>query len=733
MSNSSDHRHVNSLWDDAAANALEPVGRLVYRSNLLGADGRITNTGGGTTSSKIEERDPFTRQPVEVLWVQGSGGDLRTSKRENFASLYLDSVLSLEGLYLETPADERGPKSPAEDRMAAMYPHCAFNLNPCASSIDTPLHAFVPARHVDHTHPSAVIAIAASENAAKLTQEIYGDEVIYAPWQRPGFDLGLILRDLCRAHPQARGVILGQHGLINWADDDKACYELSLRLIGRAAEFIGKHDEGRETFGGERHRRFDATAREQTLSRLLPWLRGQLARATGQRQIATVEFDEPVLRFVNSHDAPRLAELGTSCPDHFLRTRIKPLYVEWDPHTGNDDSLRARLTAALERYRSDHAEYYEKHKHPDSPAPRDPNPTVMLIPGLGMIAWGKDKSESRVAAEFYKGAVEIMRGAEAVDKYTALPTREAFDIEYSPLEEVKLQRRPPEKELARKVVVVIGAGSGIGRVLAGRVLEEGAHVVCVDLDQKSADATASELGQRVGPGIGAAGSGVSGCGYAVGYGASITNRAAVREMLDYAALCYGGIDVIAVTAGVSYAPDATGHISDDKWALTFSVNVTGPYIVGDEAGKTWRDQGLPAALVLTTSANAVVSRKGGAAYDTSKAAANHLVRELAVELAPVVRVNGVAPATVVHGGSILSRDRVIASLAKYSIAYTEQEDDDALRDKLAQFHADRTLTKTSVTPADQAEAMYLLLSDKLGKTTGQIIAVDGGLPEAFLR
>ncbi len=733
MSQPSDFHHVKYLWDDADTDALDPVGRLIYRSNLLGSDGRITNTGGGNTSAKIQEKDPFTAQAVDVLWVKGSGGDLRTSKKENFASLYLDSVLSLEALYLQTPAGERGPKSAIEDHMVAMYPHCTFNLNPRASSIDTPLHAVSPARHGDHTHPTAVIAIAASENAERLTKETSGDEVVYTAWQRPGFDLGLVLRDVCQQHPQAKGVILGQHGLINWADDDKECYELSLRLIEKAAAYIARHDKRRHTFGGEAHKEYGGAEREATLARLLPWLRGQLARATGKRQIATCEHDGSLLRFVNSHDAPRLAELGTSCPDHFLRTKIKPLFVEWDPHTGNDDGLRARLTAALERYRADYAEYYEKHKHADSPKLRDPNPTVILIPGLGMIAWGKDKSESRVTAEFYKCAVEVMRGAEAVDKYTALPTQEVFDIEYWLLEEAKLQRMPAEKEMARKVVVVIGAGSGIGRELAGRVLKEGAHVVCVDLDQKSADTTASELGRRVGPGIGVAGSGVSGCGYAVGYGASITGRAAVRRMIDYAVLCYGGIDAIGVTAGIFVPPDTTGHIPDDKWALTFAVNVTGSYVVGDEAGKTLRDQGIPASLVLTTSANAVVSKKGSVAYDTSKAAANHLVRELAVELAPNVRVNGVAPATVVQGSAMFPRDRVISSLAKYSIAYTEDEDDDSLRNKLAQFYADRTLTKTPITPADQAEAMYLLLSDKLSKTTGQIISVDGGLHEAFLR
>ena len=733
MAQSSDFRHVQYLWDDQTADALDPVGRLIYRSNLLGSDGRITNTGGGNTSAKLRERDPFTGQEVDVLWVKGSGGDLRTSKKENFASLYLDSVLSLEALYLETPAAERGPKSAVEDRMVGMYPHCTFNLNGRASSIDTPLHAFVPARHVDHTHPNAVIAIAASADAERLTKEIYGDEVVYTPWQRPGFDLGLILRDLCRKHPQAKGIILGQHGLINWADDDKACYELSLRLIEQAAVFIEQHDKKADTFGGEAHRGFGAAERDATLARLLPWLRGQLARATGKRQIATVEHGEGVLRFVNSRDAARLAELGTSCPDHFLRTKIKPLFVEWDPHTGNDDSLRARLTAALERYRADYAEYYSRHRHDNSPALRDPNPTVMLVPGLGMIAWGKDKSESRVTAEFYKCAVEVMRGAEAVDRYVALPTQEAFDIEYWLLEEAKLQRMPAEKELARRVVVVIGAGSGIGRELAGRVLKEGAHVVCVDLDQAAADTVAAELGRRVGPGIGVAGSGVSGCGYAVGYGANITERAAVRRLLDYATLCFGGVDAIAVTAGIFIAPDSTGHIPDDKWALTFAVNVTGSYVVGDEAGKTLRDQGLPASLVLTTSANAVVSKKGSVAYDTSKAAANHLVRALAVELAPHVRVNAVAPATVVQGSAMFPRDRVLSSLAKYNLPFSEEEDDDTLRNKLAQFYADRTLTKSPITPADQAEAMYLLLGDKLGKTTGQVIAVDGGLHEAFLR
>jgi len=364
---------------------------------------------------------------------------------------------------------------------------------------------------------------------------------------------------------------------------------------------------------------------------------------------------------------------------------------------------------------------------------RDPNPTVILIPGLGMVAWGKDKSESRVTAEFYNCAVEVMRGAEAIDTYIALPQQEAFDIEYWLLEEAKLKRMPAEKELARQVIVVIGAGSGIGKETAHRLAREGAHIVCVDLNEAAAQATAKEITDKLGQGIGVAGTGISSCGPALGLAANITDRKSVRAMLDNVALAYGGFDSICVTAGIFVPSDTTGHIPDDKWALTFSINVTGSYIVGDEASKTWKEQGLRGNLVLTTSANAVVAKKGSVAYDTSKAAANHLVRELAMELAPLVRVNGVAPATVVQGSAMFPRDRVIGSLAKYAIPYTEDEATESLVKKLAQFYADRTLTKSPITPADQAEAYFLLVTQRLSKTTGQVITVDGGLFEAFLR
>jgi rhamnulose-1-phosphate aldolase/alcohol dehydrogenase len=576
-----------------------------------------------------------------------------------------------------------------------------------------------------------VIAIAAAKSSERLTREIYGDEVIWTPWQRPGFDLGLILEQICKEHPTAKGVILGGHGLINWADDDKDCYELTLDLIERAGRYIEARDKGEQTFGGQKYQALDQARRHAIFAAILPWLRGQVSQH--KRFVGTVQDDPTILRFVNSHDAPRLAELGTSCPDHFLRTKIKPLYVDWNPQAEDVDALKRKLSAGLHQYRQDYAAYYEAHKHPDSPAMRDANPTVILIPGLGMIAWGKDKSESRVTAEFYNCAIEVMRGAEAIDEYTALPLQEAFDIEYWLLEEAKLQRMPPEQELARQIIAVVGAGSGIGREAALRLAREGAHIVCVDRDEAGAQASASAITDKHGLGIGVAGSGISSCGPAIGLGADITDRVSIRAMLEQVMLAYGGLDAIAVTAGIFVAPDTAGRIRDEQWAQTYAINVTGLYMVADEAAPIWRAQGLSANLVLTTSANAVVAKKGSLAYDTSKAAANHLVRELAVELAPLVRVNGVAPATVVEGSAMFPRERVISSLAKYNIAYSDDEPTAALTQKLAQFYADRTLLKRPIRPADQAEAIFLLLTQRLRQTTGQVISVDGGLHEAFLR
>ncbi len=731
--------YLRSRWDEAVAAALDPVARLVYRSNLLGADARITNTGGGNTSSKVAATDPLTGNTVRVLWVKGSGGDLRTATRANFASLYLDQVLSLRDMYGRFP--ERGPKTPAEDAMVGMYPHTTFDRNPTPASIDTPLHAFIPHAHVDHLHPVAVMAIATAARGPALTREVYGDDVIWTDWQRPGFDLGLKLERLCREHANAQGVILGGHGLISWADDDRECYERTLTLIRRAQDFLNARDDGKPAFGGPCAQPLPEAERRRVLVEVLPWLRGRVSREATNvpggalRQIATVEMRDEVLEFVNSRDAQRLAELGTSCPDHFLRTKIKPLCVDWDPQAEDAGALKIKLEAGLARYRGDYAQYYAKYKREDSPAMRRSSPSVILIPGIGLIAWGKSKSEARVTAEFYGAAIGVMRGAERVSHYTALDRQEAFDIEYWLLEDAKLKRLPAEQPLDRTVAVVVGAGSGIGRALVRELVGQGAAVAAVDLHGKHAEAAAAEAQQKVGMGIGVAGTGISGAGQVVGLGADITDRAAVRRALEEVVLAYGGLDHVVVTAGHYPSPDEQGSVADPEWAKTFAINVTGPFLVADEAWRVWQAQGagLEGSLVITTSVNAVVPKAGSFAYDTSKAAANHLVRELAVAFAPLVRVNGVAPATMLEGSSMFPRERVIASLAKYGLPHDAAESTEVLRDRLAAFYAQRTLTGRPITLADQVKAIAAFLTDDFRKTTGQIVNIDGGLAAAFLR
>ncbi len=722
-------RQVESKWDETVVRQLQPVERLVYRSNLLGSDSYINNTGGGNTSSKLMETDPIHNEPVEVMWVKGSGGDLRTATKANFSSLYQEKLLSLQEIY--HGFREKGLKSPAEDYMVGMYPHCTFNLNPRAPSIDTPLHSFIPYKFVDHTHPVPIIAIATADNGKELMKEIYGNDMAWVDWMRPGFELGLKLQDVVNDNPGLKGIILGGHGLINWADDDKECYDRSIELINRAAAFLAKHDAGEMAFGGAKYESLPDDVRRDMLAEILPYLRGELSRHT--RFIGTIQDDEHTLQFINSKDAPHLAELGTSCPDHFLRTKIKPLYVDWAPQSGNSSELKEKIASGLEQYRRDYEGYYRDHKDEASPPMRDPNPTVVLIPGIGMVAWGKNKSESRVTAEFYNAAIGVMRGAESVGNYVALPKQEAFDIEYWALEEAKLRRMPPEKELSRQIVVVIGAGSGIGKALTSRVISDGATIAALDFNRSSAEETAGEIQNRQGMGIGVAGSGISGSGDIVGLQCDITDRQSIRQALNNILLAYGGIDHIVVTAGYFPTPDKTGVVSDEDWSRSYDVNVRGVFFVADEASKIWDEQGLEGSFVVTTSVNAVVPKTGSMAYDTSKSAANHLVRELAIQLAPKIRVNGVAPATVVEGSSMFPRDRVIASLKKYNVAFEMNEDTKSLRDRLAEFYSGRTLTGNPVTLTDQTEAISMLLGSKFKNTTGHIIPVDGGLTEAFMR
>ncbi|NQZ90516.1 MAG: bifunctional rhamnulose-1-phosphate aldolase/short-chain dehydrogenase [Colwellia sp.] len=722
-------KYVNYLWDDETAAPLKSVDSLVYRSNILGADQRITNTGGGNTSAKIMETDPLTGEQVEVLWVKGSGGDLRTAKKENFSSLYQDKLDALDNTYQNFPV--KGYKSVGEDDMIAMYKHCNFCLNPRASSIDTPLHSMIADKHVDHLHPNAVIAVASCKAQKELAEVIWGGKMAYVPWMRPGWEAALLCEEIYANSPSITGILMGQHGHTNWASESKSCYETSLWVIETAARYIEEHDKGEMTFGGARVESLSEDTRTELLTKFLPVARGLLSNKV--KFIATVQTDDNALRFVNSVDARRLAKLGTSCPDHFLRTKIQPLYVDFNPAQDDFDSLVEKLNAGIEQYRLDYKAYYDACSNENSPAMRDPSPTVILIPGVGIIGWGKNKSESRVTTEFYNCAIEVMRGAEAISEYTALPQQEAFDIEYWALEEAKLQRMPAEKTLARDVVVVVGAGDGIGKETAFRVAKEGAHVVCADLRIEAAQKTADELAEIYGQGIGVAGSGISGCGPAIALEVDITKREAVKKMFEQITMAYGGIDKVIVTAGVFLAPGQAGMSDDQMFDISFAVNVKGGYIVATQANEIWKAQGLKGSMVLTTSVNAVVAKKGSLAYDTSKAAANHLVRELAVELSPLVNVNGLAPATVVKGSTMFPRDRVIASLTKYDVEFTESDSDDELRDKLAMFYAQRTLTKSPITPADQAEAAYLMISGQLSKTTGQIISVDGGLHEAFLR
>lgn len=722
-------RKVESKWNEQEVKGKDPLGRLVYRSNLLGSDAYINNTGGGNTSSKVMEEDPITGEEVEVLWVKGSGGDLRTATRPNFASLYQQRLLDLQEVYANF--ENTGLKTPAEDKMTKMYPHCTFNLNPRAPSIDTPLHSFIPYKFVDHTHPVPIIAIATADNGEELMKEIYGDRMAWVDWMRPGFELGLKLEETIEENPGIEGIILGGHGLINWSNDDKECYELSLELINQAADYLSEHELGEKSYGGQHYESLSKGERREVLSEILPHIRGQISKEN--KFIGTIQDDDLTLQFINSKDAPELAELGTSCPDHFIRTKIKPLYVGWDPQEEDIDQLKDKISNGLTQYREDYIEYYESCSPEDPFDMRDPNPTVILIPGLGMITWGKNKSESRVTAEFYTAAIGVMRGAESVGNYTAISKQEAYDIEYWALEIAKLKRMPPEDELSRQVIAVVGAGSGIGKDLTSRLIEEGGTVAALDLDQEAAQETADEILDEIGMGIGVAGSDISGSGDVIGLECDITDRESVQEALKQVVIAYGGVDNVAVTAGLYPTPDKDGKVSDAAWDKSFAVNVKGNHIVADEVANIWEAQDLQGSMVITTSANAVVPKAGSMAYDTSKSAANHLIRELAIRLAPKVRVNGVAPATVVEGSSMFPRDRVIASLTKYGLDYDEDESTEALRNKLADFYAGRTLTERPIELSQQSEAIYSLLSSRFENTTGHIIPVDGGLTDAFLR
>ncbi len=724
---------LEDRWDSSVAATLDEPELLRYRSNLLGSDLRITNFAGGNTSSKIVETDPLSGEPVEVLWVKGSGGDLGSIKRAGFATLYQSKLLALERRY-------KGVE--AEDDMAAMYPQCAFRNNPVAASIDTPLHGFLPFKHVDHLHPDWGIALAASANGKAKMEEFnreFGRWLVWLPWQRPGFELAMMMKRAVQENPGCDGILLGGHGLFTWGETQRECYLNTLQAIDSIGQFIERQGRGKVRFGGER---VPARARRKELAMgIAPFLRGRISAQ--QRYISSFSDTADVLEFASSVHAEELAFLGTSCPDHFIRTKIRPMFVPWD--AGEDlDALKNHIDCSLAEYRKQYSAYYRAFATPESPALRDASPAVVLIPGIGMFSFGKNKTEARITGEFYTNAIHVMEGAsllgegevagpvpqcqpgmdpasfKVITNYVALPALEAFRIEYWALEDAKIRRQPPEKELSRSVALVIGGASGIGREVARLAAARGAHVFIADRNAEGAARVAAEMASVASPEFCTSGA------------VDIRSRASIREMLDAAALKFGGIDILINTAAL-FPSTPDGEIPDNMWADTLAVNVTANYLLADEAAKLFEEQGLDGSIVLTSSANAVAAKRGSEAYDVSKAALSHLIRELSVSLAPNVRVNGISPATVVKGSTMFPRDRVRASLAKYKIPFEESLSDEELRDLLAAFYAKRTLTRMAIDPADCAEAILFLASPRARCTTGHVIPVDGGLTEAFLR
>src|SRR6516165_8613025 len=726
---------LKDLWDERCARSLDdnPLGLLRYRSNLLGADLRITNFGGGNTSSKFELKDPFTGKPVRVLAVKGSGGDIGSITESGFAILYLDRLEQLKGLY-------RGEAH--EDEMVGYYPLSAFGENRIAASIDTPLHAFLPLSHVDHLHPDWAIALAASANGKRKLEEFnkeFGRKIVWVPWQRPGFELALLIERAIRENPGTDGILLGGRRLIKKRTTQRECYLNSIYTIDQMGEFISRHREA-PPFGGLR--RPAIADRQNVAVQILPTLRG--AVSSNRRVVAHFADSEDALTFAGSKWAKELSALGTSCPDHFLRTRVCPLFLDWDPGKQDVQALKASILPRVSEYRAAYQKYYEAWAISDSPKLRDSNPSVVIVPGLGLFGFGKNKKEARITTEFFINAIHVMEGANALESakvehplpqarrpeqaaeftnfhnYVALPRSEAFRIEYWALEEAKLQRMPPEREFSRRIVMIVGAGSGIGRAVALEIAGRGGHVVVADREAAAAEATWADVRMLASPDMGMAAT------------ADVATRASVAAALRATVLAFGGIDVIVNTAAVYPTPEP-GCAPDSVWARTMQTNVVSNYVLADEARRVLAAQNLPASIVLTSSANAVVPKSGSEPYDVSKAAINHLIRELAVGLGPLVRVNGIAPATVVAGSAMFPRDRVIGSLKKYSIAFDEGESTESLRGKLADFYAERTVTRRPILPEDCALAICWLASDLSAKTTGHVIPVDGGLPEAFLR
>ncbi|QDC02521.1 bifunctional rhamnulose-1-phosphate aldolase/short-chain dehydrogenase [Mesorhizobium sp. 8] len=689
-----------NLWDEKKAAAMSEPERLVYRSNLLGSDKRVTNYGGGNTSSKIMQKDPLTGEAVEVLWVKGSGGDSASIKLDGFATLYMDKLWALKGLY-------RGPDH--EDEMVGYLPHCTFNLNPRAASIDTPLHAYVPKPFVDHMHPDAIIAIAAAKDSRALTKTVFGDAIGWLPWRRPGYELGLWLEKFCKENPKAKGVVLESHGLFTWGDTPEECYRTTIDTINAAIEWFDGQTSGKPAFGGAAVKALAPQERRAVAARLMPKIRGMISGAVSK--VGHFDDSEAVLEFVNSQKLRPLAALGTSCPDHFLRTKIRPLVIDFDPAKPDVDAVAARLADDVAAYRADYQAYYDRCRHDNSPAVRDPNAVVYLIPGVGMLTFAADKATARISGEFYVNAINVMRGASAVSAYVGLPEQEAFDIEYWLLEEAKLQRMPRPKSLAGRIALVTGGAGGIGKATAIRLLREGACVVLADIDATALEVANSELGTAFGK------------DFVRSIRLDVTSEADVAAGFASTAVEFGGLDILVSNAGISSsAPIENTELS--MWNRNMDILAKGYFLVSREAFRLFKQQAVGGNVVFIASKNGLAASPNAAAYCTAKAAEIHLARCLALEGAEhQIRVNTVNPDAVLRGSKIWTGEWREQRAAAYSMQ----------PDELEEHYRKRSMLKRSVFPEDIAEAVYFLASDMSAKSTGNIVNVDAGNAQSFTR
>ncbi len=699
------YKHVNYLWDDEYAQQLagDEVALLLYRSNILGSDLRITNYGGGNTSCKVMDKDPLTGEEVEVMWIKGSGGDIGTLKKSGLAALYVDRLRDLEKVY-------RGIDH--EDEMVELFNHCIFDLASKAPSIDTPLHGFLPFKHIDHLHPDAAIAIAAAKDGKKITQELFNGSIGWVEWQKPGFDLGLQLRECLEQNPGIRGIMLGSHGLFTWGDTAKECYINSLDVIETCANYLEEnYGKNRAIFGGQKIESLDPKERQVQAAKIAPVLRGFCS--SERHMIGHFTDDHRVLEYINSNDLEKLAPLGTSCPDHFLRTKIQPLILNLDKNDDLSDvtALKEKLAPLFEDYRAMYTEYYENCKHPNSPAIRDRNPVIIIYPGVGMFAFAKDKQTARVAAEFYTNAINVMKGSEAVSEYTSLPRQEAFNIEYWLLEEAKLQRMPKPKSLSGRIALVTGSAGGIGKAIAKKFAEEGAVIVLNDLNAERLAGTKKEFEEAFGN------------DNVVSVPLDVTNEEQIRVAFEKACLNYAGVDIVVNNAGLSISKSIEDHTEKDL-NLLYDVLVKGQFYVTQQAVRVMKSQGIGGDIVNIVSKNGLVSGPNNAGYGSAKAAQLHLSRLNAAELGvDKIRVNVVNPDAVISDSNIWAGGWAEGRAKAYGVSVEE----------LPAFYAKRTLLNEVILPEDIANACFAFVGGLLKKSTGNVLNVDGGVAMSFVR